>query len=164
MKYLTNPWVKKYGVLLGLVFSLAILAAAFAYEQFTGKLPCPLCWLQRGVFIALACWAVISLIIKRYWLGRWVALLGYLSLAVIGVGIAARHLYIKLNPASASCGLDVETLLSFFPLFEALKQILIGSADCAQAADLLYLPLPLYSLVGYLLVLLLAIAGTKKSP
>lgn len=152
MQLINKKLLKTRGLELSLVISLAVLLAAFAYEQLTGKMPCPLCWLQRGVFIALACWAVISLMLKRFWLGRWVALLGYVSLAFIGVGIAARHLYIKLNPASASCGLDVETLLSFFPLFEALKQILIGSADCAQAADLLFLPLPVYSLVGYLLV------------
>lgn len=140
------------GVELSLFLSLFILLAAFAYEYITGKQPCPLCWLQRGVFAAFALWAVISLLLKKIKLGRWLAILGYLSLMGLGLLIATRHMYIKLYPAKASCGLDVDTLLSFFPLKKALMQMFLGSADCAQAANLLYLPLPIYSFVGYLLV------------
>lgn len=152
VKRLLIQTVKKRGVEISLALSLMILLAAFAYEQLSGNQPCPLCWLQRGVFVGLAVFALLSLVLRKVNWGRWLAIAGFGTLAAVGVGIAARHMYIKLNPASASCGLDVETLLSFFPLKKALMQMLAGSADCAQAANLLYLPLPIYSFVGYLLV------------
>lgn len=62
-------------------------------------------------------------------------------ITVLGVAIASHHLYIKMNPELVSCGMDVEKLLALFPLREGISQMLIGSSDCAVAADLLWHPL-----------------------
>lgn len=147
----------RHGLLITLVGSLLILAAAFAYEKITGLLPCPLCWLQRGIFIALAALSLVGLLLQRFKLVRWLLALLVALVTLTGSGIALRHLYIKLNPESVGCGLDVQTLLDFFPLMEALLQMLKGTTDCAQAADFLGLPLPSWSLAGYLLFGSLAI-------
>lgn len=156
--------LQRRGLLLVLIGSLLILAAAFAYEKITGLLPCPLCWLQRGVFIGFAALSLVGLLLQRFKLVRWLLVLAFTLLTLSGIGIALRHLYIKLNPQSVSCGLDVDTLLSFFPLRDALTQMLIGSSDCAQAADFLGLPLPSWSLTGYLLLGSLAIYALIRSP
>lgn len=156
--------LQRRGLLLVLIGSLLILAAAFAYEKITGLLPCPLCWLQRGVFIGFAALSLVGLLLQGFKPVRWLLIAAFVLLTLAGIGIALRHLYIKLNPQSVGCGLDVDTLLSFFPLRDALTQMLLGSSDCAQAADFLGLPLPSWSLTGYLLLGSLALAAMIRSP
>lgn len=158
----TLSFLKQRGLLLTLLGSVFILTAAVAYEKITGLLPCPLCWLQRGVFVGFFVLSLVALalnatgLLNRLAPMRWLLMLAFALVAVTGVGIALRHLYIKLNPSSVGCGLDVETLLDFFPLLEALNQMLIGTSDCAQAANLMALPLPVWSLLGYLMLASLA--------
>lgn len=158
----TLNFLKQRGLLLTLLGSVFILTAAVAYEKITGLLPCPLCWLQRGVFVGFFVLSLVALalnatgLLNRLAPMRWLLMLAFALVAVTGVGIALRHLYIKLNPSSVGCGLDVETLLDFFPLLEALNQMLIGTSDCAQAANLMALPLPVWSLLGYLVLASLA--------
>lgn len=158
----TLSFLKQRGLLLTLLGSVFILTAAVAYEKITGLLPCPLCWLQRGVFVSFFVLSLVALalnatgLLNRLAPMRWLLMLAFALVAVTGVGIALRHLYIKLNPSSVGCGLDVETLLDFFPLLEALNQMLIGTSDCAQAANLMALPLPVWSLLGYLVLASLA--------
>lgn len=149
--------LSRYGILLTLSGSVIILLLAVAYEKVTGLLPCPLCWLQRGIFAGFFLLSLMAVFLKHIRLVRWLLVAAFALVTATGIGIALRHLYIKLNPSSVGCGLDVETLLDFFPLQEALTQMLVGSSDCAQAANLLGLPLPVWSLVGYLLLGSLAI-------
>ena len=144
--------LSRHGILLTLIGSLGIVFAALAYEQLTGLLPCQLCWLQRWVFIGLAGLSLVTLFLQKYRLLRWPLIALYALFSITGVAIALRHLYIKMNPTSVSCGMDVEMLLDFFPLQEAITHMLIGSSDCAQQANLLSLPLPTWSLTGYLLL------------
>lgn len=152
-------WVllSRHGLLLALIGSLSIVLAALAYEHFTGLVPCQLCWLQRWVFVGLAGLSLVALVLQRFPLARWPLVALYTLLGASGSAIALRHLYIKMNPTSVSCGMDVEMLLDFFPLREAVTHMLIGSSDCAQQANLLGLPLPSWSLTGYLLIAGLAI-------
>ncbi|WP_404415480.1 disulfide bond formation protein B [Marinospirillum sp.] len=155
--------LSRHGILLTLIGSLGIVLAALAYEQVTGLLPCHLCWLQRGVFIGLAALSLIALLLQKYRLLLWPLVALFALFSITGIGVALRHLYIKMNPETVSCGMDVETLLDFFPLQEAITQMLIGSSDCAQQADFLGLPLPSWSLAGYLLLGSLAIYSLLSS-
>lgn len=155
--------LKQQGVLLTLAGSALILVLAVAYEKITGLLPCPLCWLQRGVFVGFFLLSLVAIFLKRIRLVRWLLIAAFALVSATGIGIALRHLYIKLNPSSVGCGLDVETMLDFFPLTEALTQMLVGSSDCAQAANLFGLPLPVWSLAGYLVLGYLAIYSLIKT-
>lgn len=154
--------LKQQGILLTLVGSALILVLAVAYEKITGLLPCPLCWLQRGIFVGFFLLSLVAFLLKRITLMRWLLIVAFTLVTATGIGIALRHLYIKLNPQSVGCGLDVETLLDFFPVQEALTQMLLGSSDCAQAANLFGLPLPVWSLAGYLLLGGLAVYSLIK--
>lgn len=154
--------LKQQGILLTLVGSALILVLAVAYEKITGLLPCPLCWLQRGIFVGFFLLSLVTFLLKRITVVRWLLIAAFTLVTATGIGIALRHLYIKLNPLSVGCGLDVETLLDFFPVQEALTQMLVGSSDCAQAANLFGLPLPVWSLAGYLLLGGLAVYSLIK--
>lgn len=166
--FLTRTFLQRHGLLLTLLGSALILLAAVAYEKLTGLLPCPLCWLQRGVFVGFFLLSLCTLLLSRLTAAtaaaRWLFMAAFALVTAAGIGIAIRHLYIKLNPSSVGCGLDVETMLNFFPLTEALTQMLVGSSDCAQAANLMGLPLPVWSLTGYLVLGSLAIFSLIKTP
>lgn len=162
-KYSTITFLKQRGLLLTLLGSILVLLAALAYEKITGLMPCPLCWLQRGVFVGFLLLSFLALLLSRITLMRWLFILAFGLVTATGIGIALRHLYIKLNPQSVSCGMDVATLLDFFPVQKALTQMLLGSSDCAQAANLMGLPLPVWSLTGYLLLGGLAIYSLVKA-
>lgn len=157
MSYAYLPWLHRHGLLLAFLGSLLIVAAAVVYEKVTGLLPCPLCWIQRWIFILLGLVSLLAWLLQKIRWTRWLFALLHLAVAVLGIGVAARHIYIKMHPEFASCGMDVQTLLDFFPLLDALLHMLKGSADCAQAADLLWLPLPAWSLLGYVLLTGLAL-------
>lgn len=163
---LTLTFLQRHGMLFTLLGSAFILLAAVAYEKITGLLPCPLCWLQRGVFVGFFLLSLCTLLLSRLTTvataARWLFMAAFALVTAAGIGIAIRHLYIKLNPSSVGCGLDVETMLNFFPLTEALTQMLVGSSDCAQAANLMGLPLPIWSLTGYLILSSLAIYSLLK--
>ncbi len=149
--------LRRHGLWVVLLSSLFILLSAHLYERFTGLMPCQLCWLQRWVFVGFAGLALLALPLVRWRWARWMFSGLFALLSLLGIAIAMRHLYIKLNPQTVSCGMDVETLLNFMPLFDALKHMLIGSSDCAQAANLLGLPLPSWSMAGYLVLGFLAL-------
>ena len=164
--FLTTTLLQRNGLLFTLLGSALILAAAVAYEKITGLLPCPLCWLQRGVFVGFFLLSLLALLLNRITASttvRWLLMAAFALVTAAGMGVALRHLYIKLNPSSVGCGLDVETMLDFFPLTEALTQMLVGSSDCAQAANLMGLPLPVWSLTGYLALGGLVIYSLVKS-
>ncbi len=160
--HLTPTFLKRRGMLLTLLGSILVLLAALAYEEITGLMPCPLCWLQRGVFVGFFLLSLTALLLSRFTLIRWLLVIAFVLVTATGIGVALRHLYIKLNPQSVSCGMDVETLLNFFPVQEAVTQMLMGSSDCAQAANLMGLPLPAWSLTGYLLLGSLAVYSLVK--
>ncbi|MFK7160212.1 disulfide bond formation protein B [Marinospirillum sp. MEB164] len=144
-------WIGRHALFLTFLGSSLILASAFAYEAITGLQPCHLCWIQRWLFAGLALISFLAWCLPAQWLRRLLAL-PFVLLALSGIGVALRHLYIKLNPHTVSCGMDVETLLDFLPLREAIQEMLLGSADCAQVANFLGLPLPSWTLSGYLLL------------
>lgn len=153
--------LQRHALLFTFLGSSSIVLAAFAYQAVTGLQPCHLCWIQRGLFMALAVISLIAWMCHR-WMNSFIrlSLAGLLAVcALTGLGVAVRHLYIKLNPHTVSCGMDVQTLLDFLPLFEALQEMLLGSADCAQSAPFLGLPLPSWTFSGYLVLGLLGLYG-----
>jgi disulfide bond formation protein DsbB len=87
--------------------SAAMLAAAHAFENFGGLLPCHLCLYQRDVY-----WAALSVGVAGFLLGYmrlgWVGRLATIMLALIfllGAGVAAYHAGVEWKwwPGPASC-------------------------------------------------------------
>src|SRR5690606_32871820 len=117
--------------------------------------PCPLCILQRMVYIALM---VVFLVAALHGPGRTGALAygGVLaSLAVVGTAIAGRHVWLqRLPPESVpECGPGLEFMVRQYPLPQALEKILAGSGQCAEASwRFLGLTIAGWSLVWFVLI------------
>jgi disulfide bond formation protein DsbB len=87
--------------ILGLLGISAVLAVAFFYQLAFGDLPCPLCLLQRGAFVAVGLGFLLNIRFGSSPTHYGVILVS----AVIGAGTALRQVLLHIKPGDAGYGL-----------------------------------------------------------
>lgn len=141
--------------LLGFLACAGLLAYGY-YLQYVQYLePCPLCILQRVVFFVIGLLLLAGAV--HHPGRRGYRIYGSLSalVALAGIGIAARHLWLQSLPPDQvpACGPGLEYLVSNFPFTEAVAMIFRGSGSCAAVAwSFLELSMPAWTLVWYVLL------------
>ena len=138
---------------------LFLLGFAWYLEHVGGLLPCPLCILQRLVYLAIAFWALLGLLHGPGPWGLRVYSIFLACFSLLGVGLAARQVYLQHLPAHRvpECGPDLAYMLDVFPWQEALVMMLRGSGDCAKVQwRFLALSIPEWSLVLFSLLFVVA--------
>jgi protein dithiol:quinone oxidoreductase len=135
--------------LLGFAACGGLIGYAF-YAQYVLLLePCPLCWLQRVAFFILGVvFLLAALHNPKSWGARIYSVLVAIA-ALIGLGVAAKHIWVQAQPPGSlsSCGASVEYLLDIMPVFDVLKKIMIGSAECQHIDSLLGLSWPWWTVI-----------------
>lgn len=138
----------------GALACAAVLGAAFGLEHLAGMPPCPLCVVQRLVFAVMGLAFLAAFLHGATGWGRFVhgGLIGLIAAA--GTAVAGRHLWLQSLPPEEvpACGPGLDYMLDAFPLAEAVQMVLAGSGECAEVHGLLGVPLPAWTLVGYLLL------------
>jgi disulfide bond formation protein DsbB len=149
------------------IFAATAMLIAFAMylQHELGLEPCPMCILQRYLFMAIAAVALLAAIhapkcigLKAY--GALVALF-----ALVGGGTAVRHSYLQRFPdESTSCmGTDLEFLINNFPLAQALPKIFAGTGECAKVQwRFLWLSIPEWALVWFVILAAVALWASFK--
>ncbi len=121
----------------GFLWCAALMAYALYVQYGLHEEPCPLCVLQRVAVIAVGVLFLVA------WLHNPVAtalrrVYGSLILlaAVVGAGIAMRHIYVINAPpgAVAECGASLDYMMDVLPLHEVLGKVLSGSGECAKVS------------------------------
>jgi disulfide bond formation protein DsbB len=120
------------GNLLGFATCALLLGFAYLSQYALGLEPCPLCILQRVAVL------VIGLVFLAAALHapdrRGGAFYGLLLavLALLGVAIAARHVWITAQPPGtvADCGASLDYMLEVLPLAEVMAKVFTGSGEC----------------------------------
>ena len=165
-----NPlcWSFRVNFLLGFLLCAVLLAFAL-YAQYVLMMdPCPLCILQRVVFIALGVLFLIGGIQAPRGGGRKAYAALIVLVALVGTAIAIRHLWIQSLPADQvpSCGAPLgyllETRAGNGGLIGVLLKVLSGSGECAKVQPILGLSMPAWSLLWYVLLAALAIVATRR--
>mgnify|MGYP000182062909 CR=1 FL=1 len=154
----------------GLAVALAAAVGAGAVvawaEHWAGMEPCSLCWTQRlfmGLFAVAALAGFVAWPKGRA--GKTLLGVPLLGTALAGAAVAVRHLYVIWNPEVAECGMSPEVMVQILPWHKLLLELITGNTDCAEASHLLGVPLPLWSLFGFLaLAALSAYALIRRSP
>lgn len=145
----SNRWL----YLAGALFAGGLIGYALFLQYIEHQDPCPLCMVQRVVFIAImAVFALAALhgpgrIGERVYAG----LISVLS--VSGIAVAARHIWIQNLPADQvpACGPGLDYMLETMPLANVLKQLMHGSGECAAKGwTFLTLGIPEWSLLCYI--------------
>ncbi len=134
------------------VVSLALIGVALVLQHVVGLDPCPLCIFQRIAYFALALFALIAAWLSPGAASRWFGGLALVS-ALSGAGIAARHVWLQMNPTGMSCGPGLGAMLENFPLTDMLPKVFRGSGDCSESAwTLLGLTIADWSLLWFVIL------------
>ena len=149
---------------IGFALCAGLIAAALYFQYAAGLEPCPLCIVQRVAFIAAG---VVLLLCALHnppdaWPANlWRRLYGGLAagFAVLGAGVAARHVYLQNLPPGQipECGPGLAFMLDAFPLQQTLALILRGSGECAEVQwNLFYLSMPAWALIWFVVIAILS--------
>lgn len=137
---------------LGALICAGGLGVAY-YAQFVlGLEPCPLCIFQRLALLAVGlAFLAAALHNPPGWGAKAYGLL-IGAIAAVGVGIAARHLWLQYLPPDQTprCGPGLDYLLQTFPLSETIREVLTGSGECAKIDRVLGLTIPAWTLLLFL--------------
>ncbi|MDC8757722.1 disulfide bond formation protein B [Janthinobacterium fluminis] len=124
----------------------AVLGAAMYLQHGLDLLPCPLCVIQRYLFLAVAVACLAGAAAGKPKLGAGLGLLAALG----GLGVAGKHLYVLAHPG-LSCGIDpMETMLNKIVTAEYLPFMFRADGLCEDATMPFFgLSIPQWSLVCF---------------
>lgn len=159
-----NSWL----YLAGFLYTSGLMGFGLYLQYVKHQDPCPLCMVQRVIFIAILTLFLIAATHgpKRLGARIYAVLIGLLSL--MGVAVAARHIWIQHLPPDQvpACGPGLDYMLETMPMANVLKELMHGSGECAAKGWTLFtLGIPEWSLLCYLAlgVWAVLIASRKSS-
>ena len=114
---------------------LALIGMLFVLwlQYYRGMFPCPLCILQRVLWIAIGLVSLSAFFVSRQiWLAKCFLVMN-IFFACLGLLVSGRQVYLQhLPPESVpACLPDLATLLNLLPLQKVVQIIFQGSGDCA---------------------------------
>jgi disulfide bond formation protein DsbB len=143
------------------VFAVCAGLVAFALylQHARGLEPCPLCVLQRVIFLAIAGVALVGALFGMRRAAQIGAGLAVTLLALAGVGVAARQSWLQhFPPPIQECGADFYFLVDTTPLGQLLPALFSGTGDCAMRGWVfLHLSLAEWALVCFAAIAVLAL-------
>jgi disulfide bond formation protein DsbB len=127
----------------------ALIGEALYLQHVKEMLPCPLCVIQRYLFLAIGVCSLVGVAGGKPKAGAGLALLGALG----GLGVVGKHLYVLAHPGF-SCGIDpMETALNKIPTATMLPWLFHADGLCENARDTLFgLSIPQWSAVWFALL------------
>jgi len=149
-----------------LVLSLGFLGGAYLLEYGFGLEPCALCLLQRYVLWMVAVVACLVFLQNPQRIGAGLYALLLLLFNSLGILLSARHLWVQYGPTPDTivpCTADLQTLLKFKPLLSTLADVLRNTHDCARIDKLFGLPLSAWSMMSFIIVIVVVLGAWKCS-
>lgn len=125
---------------------LALVGAALYLQHVQNMMPCPLCVIQRYLYLTIALCCLLGAAMGQPKVGAGLGLLGALG----GLGVVGKHLYVLAHPGF-SCGIDpMETMLNKIPTATAMPWMFHADGLCEDARDTLFgLSIPAWSAVWF---------------
>ena len=162
---LSYPFTCRQLFIVGKILCVLMLATAYLLQWALDLEPCSLCILQRFILWLLTALFAIGIWHNPKAFGCQMYCLGIIALNILGIALAGRHLWIQYAlPADqvTPCIANLETLLAFKPIFHALQEVLM-SHECTKIDKVLFLPLSLWSMMGFIGLTALACFTIAKS-
>jgi len=159
----------RLGYVAGFLICGGLILYALYLQYYEYQDPCPLCLLQRVVYIALMVVFLLGALHGPRHTGAIVYSTLLVLVSLIGAGIAGRHVWLQHLPKDKvpECGPGLGYILDRFPLVNALEKIFRGSGECAEAGwRLMGLSIAEWSLVWFVLLGAYAVfvaAAARKS-
>ena len=135
------------------VICCAGLVGFALYNQYVDYLdPCPLCIIQRVVFMGMGVVALLAVLHNPGRVGQRLYAWLLVIVAAFGASIAGRHVWLQNLPADEvpECGPGLNYMLENFPLAEVLSTVLRGSGSCAEVVwSFMGMSMPMWTFVWY---------------
>ncbi len=141
--------------LAGAIVVAVMFASALILQYVLRQEPCPLCMVQRVIFIVIGVVFFIAALHnpKRIAVRLYSGLIVILALS--GVAVASRHIWIQHLPKDQvpACGPGLDFMLKNFPMADVWQELMHGSGECAAKGwTFLTLGIPEWSLISYLML------------
>lgn len=163
-QHISNRWL----YLAGALFASGLMGFGLFLQYVKHQDPCPLCMVQRLIFIAILAVFFLAALHGPKRLGERVYAGLIVILSLLGIGVASRHIWIQNLPKDQvpACGPGLDYMLDNFPMADVLKQLVHGSGECAAKGwSFLNLGIPEWSLLCYLgLGVWMILITTRKKP
>ncbi len=132
--------------------AIALTTALLYFQEHLGLIPCPLCIIQRMIFIALGIIYLSATLhnpqgVLRIFYGILVTIT-----ALVGSGVSAWHVRLQNLPENEipECGPGLEYMLDVMPLDKVLEKVFTGSGECSEVLwSLLGLSIPAWTFVAF---------------
>ncbi len=158
---------RRWLYLLGAVAVAAMFGAALYLQYVLREEPCPLCMIQRVIFIVIGVLFFVAALHNARQVGAKVYSVLIALTALGGVAVASRHIWLQHLPKDQvpACGPGLDYMLQHFPMSDVWKELMHGSGECAAKGwTFLTLGIPEWSLLGYVLLGAFAVlVGWKKN-
>lgn len=157
---------RRWLYLIGALIVVVLFCSALYLQYVLRQDPCPLCMVQRVIFIAIGALFFIAALFNAGPIGSRIYSVLIALFALGGVAAAARHIWIQHLPKDQvpACGPGLDFMLKHFPMSEVWQELMHGSGECAAKGwTFLTLGIPEWSLVWFVLLGIFSIlAGWKK--
>ena len=146
---------RDYAVAIAGLCGALVFGALVLEHAVEGMEPCALCLMQRLWFLIAGLVAYAGLAHNPRW-GIYPLLT--FTAALAGGGFAVRQLWLKSLPADQvpAC-IDLDRLFEFGMFSDALTAMVSGTGDCVAEPPFLGIPVPLWSLAGFIAVAVAAV-------
>lgn len=157
---------RRWLYLMGGVTVVLMYCSALYLQYMLHQEPCPLCMIQRVIFIAIGVLFFIAAIHNASRIGAKIYSILILLTATSGIAVAVRHIWIQHLPKDQvpSCGPGLDYMLKNFPMSDVWREVFHGSGECAEKGwTFMTLGIPEWALVSYVLLGVFAVmVGWKK--
>ena len=146
---ISNRWL----YLVGALFPSGLMGFAMYLQYVKHQDPCPLCMVQRLVFVALLVVFALAAIHGPQRLGERIYATIITLFSLSGMAVAGRHIWIQNLPKDKvpACGPGLDYMLETMPMGDVFKTLMHGSGECAEKGwTFLTLGIPEWSLLCYL--------------
>jgi disulfide bond formation protein DsbB len=146
--------------LTGALVVAGLFSSALYLQYVLREDPCPLCMIQRVIFVAIGMMFLTAALHNAGRIGRWIYSTLIALTALGGVAVASRHIWIQHLPKDQvpACGPGLDFMLKHFPMSEVWQELMHGSGECAAKGwTFLGLGLPELALIWYVFLGSLAV-------
>ena len=117
-----------------LILCTGLLGFAGYLQFYHGLISCPLCIIQRVIFLLLTVLFLIGALQRSETFGTRYYQYFICFVATLGAGVAGRQVWLQSfsDPQIPACGPSFTHLFNTLPSWGALRQMFQGSTDCAE--------------------------------
>ncbi|MCF6436721.1 disulfide bond formation protein B [Pseudoalteromonas sp. MMG022] len=118
--------------LLTIVFLIIAVIMQYGFKM----MPCPLCLVQRGVFVLLFITILSEYLSRNKAKVSATFRLFSVFFSAAGMGIAGRHVWLQNTPASElpSCLPSLDYLIDTFSFAQIITKVFAGSSECSEVS------------------------------